>query len=518
MGMYLTLLSDAGNRVDMPEGTYQEGADDGQVGSLRGKVMRGGLWVFAIRILSQVLRLVALIILARLLVPEDFGLLGITLLAIAVLEVFSETGFRQALIQKKGDPEPFMNTAWTVQAVRGLLLFGILYLAAPLVARFFNSPAAVPLLRVAGLTLVLRGLANIRVLYFQKRLEFGKEFVYQVTGSIAQVVVSVSLAIAYCSVWALVLGYISGDMVRLVFSYILIPRFPRPQLTPTHFKKMFAFGRWIFASGILMFLATQGDDTFVGKMLGATALGFYQLAYRMSNLPATEITHAVSQVTFPAYAKMQDDIPRLREAYLRVLQLTTFFAFPIAGMILVLGSDFTRLFLGEKWLPMIPAMMALALWGGIRSIGATQGSVFQAAGKPEFLVKTLLIAVLLLAVLIYPLSSRWGILGTSWAVVLSTLVATLVSSCVLVRLLDCKALAFCRIIAFPLAATVITVVSISVMSNYLTGDHGLVIFFVSTGIAVLLYLSVIYLFDRWFSSRILYMVGSSLALTWRRQE
>src|SRR4030042_3395557 len=102
------------------------------------------------------------------------------------------------------------------------------------------------------------------------------------------------------------------------------------------------------------------------------------MAYRISNMPATEITHVVSQVTFPAYSKIQEDVPRLREAYLRVLQLTTFLSFPLAGLIFILAPDFTKIFLGEKWMPMVPAMMVLVLWGTIRSIGVHHGSVLQA--------------------------------------------------------------------------------------------------------------------------------------------
>ena len=121
----------------------------------------------------------------------------------------------------------------------------------------------------------------------------------------------------------------------------------------------------------------------MGKLLGVTALGFYQLAYRISNMPATEITHVISRVTFPAYSKLQDDIPKLREAYLKVLQITAFLSFPIAGLIFVLAPDFTKIFLGEKWMPMVPAMQVLVFAGLSRAIAATAGYIFYAVGKPK---------------------------------------------------------------------------------------------------------------------------------------
>ena len=217
----------------------------------------------------------------------------------------------------------------------------------------------------------------------------------------------------------------------------------------------FGFGKWILGSSILVFFITQGDDIFVGKLLGVTALGFYQMAYRISNIPATEITHVISQVTFPAYSKLQDNLPRLQEAYVKVIQLTALLSFPIAAFIFVLAPDLTRIFLGEKWMPMVPVMMVLVLWGAIRSMGATMGPVFQAVGKPEILTKMLAIALILLAILIYPLSMRWGILGTSLAVVFSTLASTLVASYVVVKVVECRMVDFYRGLAFPLTAAMI---------------------------------------------------------------
>lgn len=434
--------------------------NDKQSQSIGVKVIRGGLWVFGLRIASQLMRFATLIVLARLLVPEDFGLLGITLLTLAVLEVFSTTGFREALVQKSGDTEQFINTAWTVHAIRGVILYGLLYFAAPFVADFFDSPAVTPLLQVAGVSLVLRGFSNIRVLYFQKELRFSKEFIYQITGSLVQVGLSVSLALMYRSVWALVLGHVAGEFTRFIFSYILARQSPSFDFNRVYFKEMFTFGKWIFGSSILLFLITRGDHAFVGKLLGATALGFYQLASRISDLPTTEITYVISQVTFPAYSRMQDDIPRLREAYLRVLQLTTFLSFPIAGMIIVLGGDFTRLFLGEKWLPMVPAMQVLALAGMIRSVAATTGPIFHATGKPKVGTIFQLVRLAVLVAAIYHLSVSHGILGTSIAVCISILVSTVGFAAMAMRITGVRIVQFAKMVVIPSLSVLIMILCI----------------------------------------------------------
>ncbi len=389
--------------------------------NLQQKVVKSGFWAFALRVVQRIFNLVRLIILARILSPHDFGLMGIALLIMGMLETFSQTGFHAALIQRRERIEPYLNSAWTFLIVRGLMLFTILYLIAPYASSFFNSPEAEPIIRVMGLAILLRSFTNIGVIYYQKELEFNKVFALSFTSVLADFTVAVSAALILQNVWALVYGYIAGNLVMCVMSYIIHPYRPRLDFDVTKAKELFGFGRWILGSSILTFLITQGDSAFVGKLLGATALGFYQMAYRISNLPTTEISHVISWVTFPAYSKLQDNIEKLRQAYLRVLQVTTFITFPLAGLILVLAPEFTRLFLGEKWMPMVPAMQVLVIFGLVRSIGATTGPLLQGIGRPDIITKIQFIRLIITFILIYPLTVNWNIVGTSVAVTLSIL-------------------------------------------------------------------------------------------------
>jgi lipopolysaccharide exporter len=425
--------------------------------SLSQRVARGGVWVFALRGVEKFLGLVRLIILARLLAPNDFGLFGIALLVIATLETFSQTGFQTALVQQKGDIARYLDTAWTACAIRGTILFIVLFFSAPYVALFFNTPKASLIIQVIGFSIVLNGFTNIGVIYFQKELEFGRQFIYQLSVTLADFIVVVSAALAFKNVWAFVFGLLAGNITGLVVSYVIHPYRPRLRLDIRRAKELFGFGRWIFVSSILAFLITQGDDAFVGKILSATMLGFYQMAYKIANIPATEITHIISQVTFPAYTKIQDNLPRLREAYLRVLQLTAYLSFPIAGLIVILAPDFTKIFLGEKWMPIVPATQVLVLWGLIRSIGTATGQIFVSIGKPGIVTKLQFIALILLGISIYPFSIKWGILGTSLAVVLATLVSNLVAFYIGIRTLQCGTLNFSKMILVPLFNTTFSV-------------------------------------------------------------
>ena len=466
-------------------------------GSLSQRVVRGGFWVFASQIVNRSFNFVRLIILARILAPHDFGLMGIALLTMSTLDTFSQTGFQASLIQKKEDIKPYLDSAWTVMILRGLVLFTTLYFIAPYAATFFNALEARPIIRVIGFAILFQAFTNIGVIYFQKELEFNKQFVYQFVGTLSDFIVAISAVLILRNVWALVFGLLAGNFARFIVSYIIHPYRPHLSFDFDKARELFGFGKWVLGSSILIFLLTQGDDAFVGKFLGATMLGFYQLAYRISNMPATEITHVISQVTFPAYSKLQDDIPKLREAYLKVLQFTAFLSFPIAGMIFVLAPDFTKIFLGTKWMPAVPAMQVLAIFGITRSINATFGPVFQGIGRPSILTKASAIQLIIMIILIYPFTTKWGILGTSLAVIVPNFLVCIYLSKKLINAMDSKFTSYLKYVCIPTIGTGIMIFLLA--SIQFLGEENLSIFLSSIVSGIALYIGLLVLISKFFA-------------------
>ncbi len=467
--------------------------------NLSKKVIRGGFWVFALRIVQQVFGIIRLIVLARLLAPSDFGLLGIALLTMAALETFSQTGFQEALIQKKEKTKDYLNSAWTVLILRSFVLFAILYLIAPYAAIFFKVPQAKFIIQVVGLSVLFQGFTNIGVIYFQKELKFNKQFIYQISGTLVDFIVTISAALILKNVWALVFGLLAGNIVRFVVSYFVHPYRPRLTSNLKKAKELFGFGKWILGSTILTFLLVQGDDILVGKLLGIAMLGLYQMAYRMSNMPATEISHLIATVTFPAYSKLQDNLLRLKEAYLKVLQLTAFLSIPIAGLIFILAPDFTKIFLGEKWMPMVSTMQVLAFYGMLRAIGATTGSVFLAIGKPGISTKIKFGALILLAVVIYPLTKKWGIMGTAIAVTSFALIFCNLAVIITSMILKLNYKQLITAVFYPFIMTFIMVIIISILKNYVLHDITLINFITLGFVGLFVYLIWAYLFDLFFN-------------------
>lgn len=351
--------------------------------SLSVKAVKGGVWVFIIQVVKRILSLGRLILLARLLQPKDFGLMGIALLTMSILDIFSKTGFMEKLIQKKENIEDYLNTAWTVLVFRGIFIFAFMIFISSPVSTFFESPDALNIIRLVALSPLLIGLQNIGIVYFRRNLQFNKQFIYEVSGTAIDFVVAVVFAIIFRSVYALVFGLLAGDIIRLIVSYILSPVRPRFCFLIDKAKDMYIFGRWVLGSGILVFIATQGDDIFVGKLLGVAALGFYQMAYKISTLVVTEVTYVIEKVSFPVYAKIQDNLIKLKQIYTDVLKLTAFVTIPIGGFIFIFSEQIVEYFLGKNWLPIIPILKILSIAGVVRSLVGTAGSLIRSIDKPQ---------------------------------------------------------------------------------------------------------------------------------------
>lgn len=474
------------------------------------KVAKSGFWLLILKMSVNIIGLLKLFILARLLVPNDFGMMGIAFLIIAILDTFSDTGLHMALVQMKDDIKEYLDTVWSISIIRGFILYVILFILAPYMAIFFKSPESTTIIRVVGIAILIRSFENIGIIYFHKELEFNKHFICRFSSTIANFSVAVFAAFTLRSVWALVFGQLAECITGVVASYLLHHYKPRFNLDLNKAKKLFGFGKWVFGSSILLFLFTQGDDFFVGKLLGVTALGFYQMAYRVSSMPTTEITRVISKVAYPAYSKIQDNLPRLRDAYLKILKLTAFLSFPIAGLIISLAPHLTLVILGEKWMPMVPCMQVLALYGLIRSVATTAGPIFNSIGKPSINTKNQFLQVILLMALIYPLTSKWGLLGTSLAVVFTSLTVNIIVLFKLLKITQCMLWSVAQLLLFPGISAFIAFFSMIIIKENYFPSKGIVELILSIIYGILVYSSICYFFDKLFRYQIVSTVKDGL--------
>ncbi len=432
--------------------------------SLTARVVKGGTWVFAGKIAGRGLTMVKILVLARLLAPEDFGLFGIAMLAMATIGTFTKTGFDAALVQRRDDARAHLDTAWTVQIIRGLVLAFLLFAAAPLVGWFFEEPRAISLLRVLCLSKVVGAFKNIGIIYWRKEIEFHKQVIYSFATSFVTTAIGITLAFALRNVWALVWASLGGSITEIVLSYAMHPYRPRINWNTEQARELFGFGRWVLGSSVLIFFITHGDDAFLAKVLGVTALGIYQLAYRISNLAATEITHTLSSVLFPAYSKLQEDQPRFRNVYLRALATTLLFSAPMAAGTAAAAPLVVPVLLGPQWAASIVPIQILAAYGFCRSWAATVGPVFYASGQPKEQTRVAVIQLVVLAILIWPLTAAFRVPGTCLAVTMSMMTALLYSQKQVANILSCNAIQLLRSVGAPVVASAATGAVVSLLA------------------------------------------------------
>lgn len=476
--------------MDAPNGTINSFEVSTPGRSIFSRAVKGGFWLFSLRILTRLIDLAKSVIVLRLLEPSDFGLVGIATLTMGMMISFTEMGLRAALVQRKENTEGHLNVAWTFGIVRGILLFGILYFGAPYVADFFNRADAEWVIRLVAISILLRSFANIGTVYFAKELQFHKQFIQNIISLLAGAAVAILLAFKYRNVWALVFGGLAASLTQCVMSYVMHPYRPRISFDIAKAKDLWAFSKHVLGASMLDFFCLHGDDAFLGKMLGATALGFYQQAYRIGNMVAAEIGNKVAAVAFPAYSKLQDNLAKLRAGYFKAVQATSLLVFPIAGGIIILAHEFTEIVLGAKWLPMVPAMQILCMLGLLKCM--QRAPVFMSCGRPDIITRLTFWRFLLMLITIYPLTVMWGMVGTSICVLGASLAIQPLGFYKLQKLIDAKFKDVLKLLSFPFAATLIMMACVFVAKRAV-GTVGLVLLALLVGLGAVIYFVLILL-------------------------
>jgi O-antigen/teichoic acid export membrane protein len=358
---------------------------------LSSRVVRASAWTAGLQAVVRMASLIRLAIVARLVGPHEFGLVALAMVAMSSVQAFSTPGITVALLQPGRQERPLLDTAWTLLVVRGLAVAALVFLAAPLVGALFDAPRVVPLLRVLALGPILDGLANIGLVEYRRSLFLRRYLVIQAWGPIADMVVSIALALWLRDAWALVGGWIAMWTVRLVASYAGHPFRPRWRLDRTHARRLLGYGRWVSASASVSWLLSEGVNGVVGRVAGIDALGFFRTARPLGMVPTTEVASLVSWVTVAAYAHLQDDRARARLALLRVLALVAVVAVPAATVTLMFAEPLVRMLLGDRWLVVAPLVRLFAIMGLLRAVTAVVGAALQGLGRPALATRAALV-------------------------------------------------------------------------------------------------------------------------------
>jgi O-antigen/teichoic acid export membrane protein len=334
-----------------------------------------------------------------------------------------------------------------------------------------NRPELLWIIRVIGLVILFRAFSNPSIAYFTKTLQFEKNVALHVGGTIVNVVATVILAFFWRSVWALVGGLLLAGVAGLMMSYLFYPWRPKFEIQRDKLQQMWRFGRWITGLSWLELLLSMGDSILVGRMLGTSSLGMYQMSYRLSVHPINEVTAVMTRATFPAFSRIQTDIERLKKAVLKSIDAASAIVMPAVAAIILFADDLVRLFMQESWTPMISTLRILALLGFFRAVPA--GSIFHSVGKPSYLTIIMGVRVLLIALLFFPMVNAYGMDGMAWTMVLSALITLPWGLLLLKRTFQCPMRVFIQcqaaqaIGAFAMIAVIIGIKQMWTTTGYL---------------------------------------------------
>jgi lipopolysaccharide exporter len=328
---------------------------------------RGAVTVIAFRWTDRLIGIASTLILARLLMPQDFGIVAMASLVVALIDTLLDLGVHSALIQNRNAARPEYDTAWTLRLAQNLVAAALI--AGPgavLAAGYFQDDRVTDVLRIMALTIVISGFENIGIVTFQKNMEFGREFRFLFLRRIVGFVVTVALAIWFRSYWAMIVGTLVSRAFGVWLSYRLHDY--RPQLSLARLGALWSFSQWVLLRNIGSYGAAQTDKLVVGRREGASPLGAYALADEIAAMPTGELLAPIGRVLFPAFVRAAEEPNELRRVFLLAVGVMALVGLP-AGVGLVLVAPLAvPLLLGPQWAAAVPLVQTLALFNALAAL------------------------------------------------------------------------------------------------------------------------------------------------------
>lgn len=436
--------------------------------SINKSMAHGAFWMISMKFFQRGIGLISNIILVRLLVPEDFGLIAMAMIIFGMLELFNSFGFDMVIIQNQKAQTAHYNTAWTFNLIFGVCMGLLMMLLAVPAALFYHDPRLTEVMLMVAILPILAGVDNIGTVDFRKYLEFNKEFKFEMLKFLARFAFTIPLAFWLQSYWALLWGMLFARLAGLILSYTMHPF--RPKLGLSLWREFFHFSKWVFIINMGAFLKNRMTDLILGKVAGPHALGIYSLAYEYANLPLTEMAMPINRAIFPGFSRMSHDLVQLTQSLLNVVALLALAIIPAGLGMCAIASVLVPVLFGEKWLEAVPLMQILSIYGVVFALQNNNGLVYMALGKPRIVAYLSLVYVsILLPVLIYA-TLAWGMIGAAWAVLVVAAVFLVIDYTVLVIQTQFKIGQLLIQIWRPLVAGLLMYGIIAATSDYLVGN------------------------------------------------
>ncbi len=354
---------------------------------LADRAARGMFWALVANLAGRLASLASLAVLARLLSPADFGVVAFALVFVTYVETAGDLGAAAALIYWPDRREEAARGAFWINVVTGTSWFGLTWLLAPAVATFFRQPEAAPVLRLLALSFPLKALANTHDALCQKDLRFRERLGAELAMALVKASVAIALAAAGLGVWSLAGGQLAGLASRAACLWWIEPWRPVGPVPRDIVRPLLAFGRGVVGVNVLAAVVHHADLVVVGRMLGAEALGLYQVAAKLPEMTVALLVWVVARVLFPTLALAQAEPAALRRMALGSLRYVALLALPATVTLIVLARPLAAVLFGASWAGAAPILRALAVYTGLRALASPAGDVLKALGRPGLLAR-----------------------------------------------------------------------------------------------------------------------------------
>ena len=434
--------------------------------NLEKKTFKNLSMMATLKVVARILNAITLVVLARLLLPSDFGVVGISVVFINIVDQFRDFGFSAAIIHRRNNIEPALITGFSMKFVLSIVLFFVVFFSAPIWASFYDNPDITPVIRAIAIILIIDSLVFIPQTQLTKELKFKLLIIPDVLGRITYSIVAILLAYSGFSYWSLVYARILQSLVTPFALWVIRPWRFKLSYTKGVAKELFVYGRYIFLTSIMTFALLNLDNIVIGKILGMSVLGYYLIAYRWASLSSTEVTMTINQVMFPTYSRLNEDHRKIGSAYLKVLKYSSMVSIPLALGTLIVSREFVITVLGEKWTPTILPLQILCIFGLLQSIGLTTNSVYLSIGKPNIPAYLNAIRLVLLAIFIIPLARIYGTIGVAVLLSLINMIIVPITFSLLATSLSMRKKQFIQAVLPQTFSSIFMVLFIFILKTY----------------------------------------------------
>ncbi|MFS0576485.1 lipopolysaccharide biosynthesis protein [Sporosarcina sp. 179-K 3D1 HS] len=391
--------------------------------------MKGIFWSFTDLLANHGLQFLIHIILARILLPDSFGLIGMILIFIAISNLFVNSGFSQALIRDQEANRVDYSTVFYFNLGMAILLYGLLFISAGPISEFYNEPQLTMLLRVLGLTMVVNSLGMIQKVLLFKKVDFKTLTKVNLIAVFLSGGTTILLALKGFGVWSLVVNTFLMQSAQTILLWLFTKWRPLWAFSWTSFKKYFTFGYKLLLSELLDTTYNNIYFVIIGRLYSTAAVGYYTNAVKFRDLASLSISIAVQRVTYPVLSSIQDDQDRLKYGYQKIIRTTGFIHFPLMVGLAAIAYPLFNLLLEEKWLPSVIYFQLLCFAGMLYPIHSINLNILQVKGRSDLFLRLEIIKKLLWTFLIVmALLLKLGILGLIWAAVLISFISLLLNT------------------------------------------------------------------------------------------